>query len=126
MFQVIVGLLTTIGISTTPVGGPVPPIDSCVIGSGVMGTDACICTPYGDRVTTDIAPMLTKALTVLACIGLLAIPAANAAPPKAPDAASVERSCRILAGRESVEGEGRSHEGQLNVERYSNCLLGIR
>jgi hypothetical protein len=37
--------------------------------------------------------------------------------------ASAERSCRDLVGREQYEGEGRSHEGQMNVHRFSDCMM---
>lgn len=39
------------------------------------------------------------------------------------DKPTPERSCRELAGREAYEGEGRAHEGQLNVQRFSDCML---
>lgn len=41
-----------------------------------------------------------------------------------PEALSSERSCRDLVGREQYEGEGRSHEGQMNVHRFSDCMMG--
>jgi hypothetical protein len=33
--------------------------------------------------------------------------------------------CRAIVGRELPEAtDGRSHEGQLNVQRFSDCLMG--
>jgi hypothetical protein len=40
------------------------------------------------------------------------------------DKPTLEQSCRELAGREPYEGEGRAHEGQNNVRRFSDCMLG--
>jgi hypothetical protein len=38
---------------------------------------------------------------------------------------SLEKTCRELAGKEVPEAtDGRSHEGQLNVQRFSDCLMG--
>ena len=37
---------------------------------------------------------------------------------------NTERSCRTLAGKEQREGEGRSHEAELNVHRFSECMMG--
>ena len=42
------------------------------------------------------------------------------------DDASLARYCRQLVGREVPEAtDGRSHEGQLNVQRFSDCLMGV-
>jgi hypothetical protein len=43
----------------------------------------------------------------------------------APDVASMEKKCRAMVGREVPEAtDGRSHEGQLNVQRFSDCMMG--
>ena len=43
----------------------------------------------------------------------------------AQDVASMEKKCRAMVGREVPEAtDGRSHEGQLNVQRFSMCLMG--
>lgn len=40
---------------------------------------------------------------------------------------SLEQNCRVLVGKEEPEGtDGKSHMGQLNVQRFSDCLLGHR
>ena len=46
--------------------------------------------------------------------------------PKAPDdMATRAQMCRAMVGREVPEAtDGRSHEGQLNVQRFSDCLMG--
>jgi hypothetical protein len=42
------------------------------------------------------------------------------------DDASRASYCRQLVGREVPEAtDGRSHEGQLNVQRFSDCLMGV-
>jgi hypothetical protein len=39
---------------------------------------------------------------------------------------SLEKMCRELAGKEEPEAtDGKSHMGQLNVQRFSDCLLGM-
>ena len=39
--------------------------------------------------------------------------------------AVAEQNCRVLVGKEEPEGtDGKSHMGQLNVQRFSDCLLG--
>jgi hypothetical protein len=38
---------------------------------------------------------------------------------------SIEKMCRELVGREEPEAtDGKSHMGQLNVQRFSDCLMG--
>ena len=37
--------------------------------------------------------------------------------------ADAQQSCRTIAGKEQYEGEGRSHEGQMNVHRFSDCMM---
>lgn len=41
-----------------------------------------------------------------------------------PETYNAERSCRDRVGREAYETEGLSHEGQMNVHRFSDCMLG--
>jgi hypothetical protein len=37
----------------------------------------------------------------------------------------MEKKCRAMVGREVPEAtDGRSHEGQLNVQRFSDCMMG--
>ena len=52
--------------------------------------------------------------------------AAQRTQPKAPnDMAARAQMCRAMVGREMPEAtDGRSHEGQLNVQRFSDCLMG--
>jgi len=39
---------------------------------------------------------------------------------------SLEKQCRQLAGKEVPEAtDGRSHEGQMNVQRFSDCMIGF-
>ena len=37
---------------------------------------------------------------------------------------SLEQRCHEMVGKEEREGEGRSHIGQLQVQRYSDCMMG--
>jgi hypothetical protein len=39
---------------------------------------------------------------------------------------SLEKMCRELVGKEEPEAtDGKSHVGQLNVLRFSDCLMGM-
>ena len=41
------------------------------------------------------------------------------------DMATRAQMCRAMVGREVPEAtDGHSHEGQLNVQRFSDCLMG--
>ena len=41
------------------------------------------------------------------------------------DGTSLEQTCRDLVGNEDREGEGRGHIGQLQVQRFSDCMIGL-
>lgn len=38
---------------------------------------------------------------------------------------SLEQKCRAMLGKETVEGEGRSHMGQMQAQRLSDCMMGV-
>jgi uncharacterized low-complexity protein len=38
---------------------------------------------------------------------------------------SLEQKCRAMVGKETVEGEGRSHMGQMQAQRFSDCMMGM-
>jgi hypothetical protein len=39
---------------------------------------------------------------------------------------SLEQMCRQLVGKEEPEAtDGKSHMGQLNVQRFSDCMMGM-
>jgi hypothetical protein len=58
---------------------------------------------------------------ILLTISLIVV----AAPSYAAQRQSPEQNCRALVGREEPEGtDGKSHMGQLNVQRFSDCLMG--
>jgi hypothetical protein len=37
---------------------------------------------------------------------------------------SLEQKCHEMVGKETTEGEGRSHMGQMQVQRFSDCMMG--
>jgi hypothetical protein len=42
------------------------------------------------------------------------------------DAVSLAQRCRVQVGREEPEAtDGKSHLGQLNVQRFSDCMMGM-
>jgi hypothetical protein len=48
-----------------------------------------------------------------------------AAPSYAAQKPSLEKRCQDLVGKEDREGEGgRSHVGQFQVQRFSDCMMG--
>jgi hypothetical protein len=38
---------------------------------------------------------------------------------------SLEQKCHEMVGKETTEGEGRSHMGQMQVQRFSDCMMGM-
>ncbi|HET7256373.1 MAG TPA: hypothetical protein VFJ46_21640 [Xanthobacteraceae bacterium] len=40
------------------------------------------------------------------------------------DSPSLEQKCREMVGKEMTEGEGRSHMGQMQAQRFGDCLMG--
>jgi hypothetical protein len=38
---------------------------------------------------------------------------------------SLEKKCRDMVGKEVTEGEGRSHMGMLQAQRFSDCMIGM-
>jgi hypothetical protein len=49
-----------------------------------------------------------------------------AAPVHAAQRTSLEKKCQELIGNEEREGEGgRSHVGQMQVQRFSDCMMGV-
>jgi hypothetical protein len=68
-----------------------------------------------------------RKIALVLCLLAFAAPshAAQKTRAKAPDVASMEKKCRAMVGREAAEAtDGRSHEGQLNVQRFSDCMMG--
>ena len=49
-----------------------------------------------------------------------------AAPAHAAQRTLLEKKCHELIGSEEREGEGgRSHVGQMQVQRFSDCMMGV-
>jgi hypothetical protein len=60
--------------------------------------------------------------TIVMVFSLMAL----ATPFAAQSKPSLEKQCRQLIGKEVPEAtDGRSHEGQLNVQRFSDCMMGL-
>jgi hypothetical protein len=66
--------------------------------------------------------------TIVLALSLIALAAPSHAAPRSKsrvdDAASTEKRCHELVGKEQYDGEGRSHVGQLQAQRFSDCMLG--
>jgi len=63
--------------------------------------------------------------TIVLVLGLFTTLAVPSYAAQKDDNASLVK-CRQLVGREEPEAtDGRSHEGQLNVQRFSDCLMGV-
>jgi hypothetical protein len=59
--------------------------------------------------------------TIVLVLSLIALATPSLAAPRQ----SLEKMCRELVGKEEPEAtDGRSHVGQLNVQRFSDCLMG--
>ena len=68
-----------------------------------------------------------RIITLVFCLTAFALPchAAQKQPQKQPDLTSLAKKCRQIVGPEEPEAtDGRSHVGQLNVQRFSDCLMG--
>ena len=68
-----------------------------------------------------------RIITLVFCLIAFALPchAAQRLHTKTQDSASLAQRCRALVGKEEPEAtDGRSHVGQLNVQRFSDCLMG--
>ena len=71
---------------------------------------------------------LTTARTIVLVFSLIALaaPSQAAQNTKARDnGASLEQKCHELVGKEEREGEGRGHIGHLQVQRFSDCMMGM-
>jgi hypothetical protein len=70
----------------------------------------------------------TNMRTIVLALSLIALAAPSLAAPRARskvnDAASMEKRCHELVGKEQYDGEGRSHVGQLQAQRFSDCMTG--
>jgi hypothetical protein len=67
-----------------------------------------------------------RMIALVLCVLAFAAPSHAAQKTRATqDVASMEKKCRAMVGREVPEAtDGRSHEGQLNVQRFSDCMMG--
>ena len=67
--------------------------------------------------------------TIVLVISLIALAAPAHAAQKTrtgvDDAVPMEKRCRDLVGKEQREGEGRGHVGHLQVQRFSDCMMGV-
>jgi hypothetical protein len=71
---------------------------------------------------------LTTARTIVLAFSLIALagPSEAAQRTKARDnGPSLEQKCHELVGKEEREGEGRGHIGHLQVQRFSDCMMGM-
>jgi hypothetical protein len=66
--------------------------------------------------------------TIVLVFSLIALAAPSHAAPrtksKVENAASTEKRCHEMVGQEQYDGEGRSHIGQFQVQRFSDCMMG--
>ena len=75
--------------------------------------------------TLDLEVKMRMIALVLCVLAFAAPSHAAQTRPTAPDVASIAKQCRAMVGREVPEAtDGRSHEGQLNVQRFSDCMMG--
>ena len=61
--------------------------------------------------------------TIVVVVSLMALLSPSFAAQSHP---SLEKLCRQLVGKEEPEAtDGTSHMGQLNVQRFSDCMMGV-
>jgi len=71
---------------------------------------------------------LTTARTIVLVFSLIALATPSQAAQKTQardNGASLEQKCHELVGKEEREGEGRGHIGQFQVQRFSDCMMGM-
>ena len=70
---------------------------------------------------------LSTAKTVVLVLSMVALAAPSQAAPRnngRDNGTSLEQRCHEMVGKEEREGEGRGHMGQLQVQRFSDCMMG--
>jgi hypothetical protein len=88
-------------------------------------TSACasVLTP---RVTeTNLETDMKTIVLVLSLIALAAPAQAAQKTQSRHDSQSLEQKCRQMVGKEQYEGEGRGHIGQMQAQRFSDCMIGM-
>jgi|GEM_PF-1957931 hypothetical protein len=71
---------------------------------------------------------LTTARTIVLVFSLIALAAPSQAAQRTnarDHGPSLEQKCHELVGKEEREGEGRGHIGHLQVQRFSDCMMGM-
>jgi hypothetical protein len=68
-----------------------------------------------------------KTLLAALLLAAVSVPAHAAAGNRPTDgnSQSLEKKCRDTVGKEMTEGEGRSHMGMLQAQRFSDCMVGM-
>ena len=67
-----------------------------------------------------------RTIVLVLSLIVLATPihAASKTKTRADDNASLEKRCHDQVGKEQYEGEGRGHIGQMQAQRFSDCMMG--
>ena len=68
-----------------------------------------------------------KMRTIILVLSLIALAAPAQAAQKTHarhENQSLEQKCRAMVGKEQTEGEGRSHMGQMQAQRFGDCMIG--
>jgi hypothetical protein len=63
-----------------------------------------------------------RIIALVSCFIAFAVPSHAA---QQQDAASLAKKCREMMGKEAPEGEGRSHIGHFQVQRFSDCMMDV-
>jgi hypothetical protein len=72
--------------------------------------------------------LMTGLRAVALGFSLVALAAPAEAAPKGQakhNGATLEQTCRDAVGKEQYEGEGRGGAGRLQVQRFSDCMMGM-
>jgi hypothetical protein len=86
------------------------------------------------RVRVGVDPRVTETnletdmKTIVLVLSLIALAAPAEAAQKTQsrhDSQSLEQKCRQMIGKEQYEGERRSHIGQMQAQRFSECMMGM-
>ena len=88
-------------------------------------TSACASVLTARVLEINLETDMKMIVLVLSLIALAAPAQAAQNTQSRHDSQSLEQKCRQMVGKEQYEAEGRSHMGQMQAQRFSDCMIGM-